>query len=147
MCRNPNLQVVGSILAFSGFAATSCHIKIWGFLSDSSLLPTETYLIMCRRAKAVRVRVASSRRGDLATNICTALTRKVWWQSWHAAQAAQHVPMVCAGQKSCQPPRPPPKPPSSPPPELRLPQSWSSPLPPLDALPPATPVNPSSCSL
>ncbi|KAL0052460.1 hypothetical protein WJX82_002586 [Trebouxia sp. C0006] len=50
---------------------------------------------------AIRVRVASSRRGNVAANISAALRRKLRWQRmkrlWPACQFAQPVPVVCAG--------------------------------------------------
>ncbi|KAL0031273.1 hypothetical protein WJX77_012514 [Trebouxia sp. C0004] len=50
---------------------------------------------------AVRVRVASSRRGNVAANMSAALQRKLRWQCmkrlWPACQFTQPVPLLCAG--------------------------------------------------
>ena len=52
----------------------------------------------------MRLRVASSRRGNVAANISAALRRKLRWQCmkrlWPACQFAQAVPVVCAGELS-----------------------------------------------
>ncbi|KAL0022982.1 hypothetical protein WJX79_001567 [Trebouxia sp. C0005] len=54
-----------------------------------------------RQETAIRVRVASSRRGNVAANMSAVLRRKLRWQRmkrlWPACHFAQPVPLVCAG--------------------------------------------------
>ena len=68
--------------------------------ASATLTDTQSYrILVCRPKKFIRVRVKSSRRGDIAKDICNALRRKLQLsRRWPLLRHKHHVPAVFLGE-------------------------------------------------